>query len=165
MPAELGVSRLQPVFTRHTAVARVNRVRLAANAREAAEQCERLSLPEVSEARDIFAALADWPSERRLLLCAEAGPAEPIAETLAKTLKNKSNSAPTNPGYSTAPWAVMTGPEGGFAESELDALRNLPFVIPVALGPRLLRADTAALVALACWQALLGDGRDLLVRG
>jgi 16S rRNA (uracil1498-N3)-methyltransferase len=58
------------------------------------------------------------------------------------------------------PYAVMTGPEGGFASSELDHLRKLPFVTPVGLGPRVLRADTAAIAALACWQALLGDGRD-----
>ena len=149
---ELGCAELQPVITRHTAVARVNRARLAANAREAAEQCGRLSLPVVREPRELGPLLADWPAERRLLLCAEAGPARPIGEALAAIA--------ADPAARDAPWAAMTGPEGGFAESELDALRKLPFVTPVGLGPRLLRADTAALAALACWQAVLGDGRD-----
>ncbi len=149
---ELGCAELQPVITRHTAVARVNRARLAANAREAAEQCGRLSLPVVREPRELGPLLADWPAERRLLLCAEAGPARPIGEVLAAIA--------ADPAARDAPWAAMTGPEGGFAESELDALRKLPFVTPVGLGPRLLRADTAALAALACWQAVLGDGGD-----
>ena len=150
---ELGVSRLLPVTTRHTAVSRVNSERLAANAREAAEQCERLSVPAVEAPRALFDLLGDWLPERRLLLCAEAGDARPIAEALSEAAPR---SDPGPPG----PWAVLTGPEGGFAESELDALRKLPFVTAVGLGPRILRADTAALAALACWQALLGDGRD-----
>ena len=135
--------------TRHTAVARVNRERLAANAREAAEQCERLSVPEVAEPRRLFDLLGDWPTERRLLLCAEAGPSRPLAEVLQEAATEASG-----------PWAVLIGPEGGFAESELDALRKLPFVTAVGLGPRILRSDTAALAALACWQAVLGDGRE-----
>jgi 16S rRNA (uracil1498-N3)-methyltransferase len=147
---ELGCALLQPVITRHTAVTRVNRARLAANARQAAEQCGRLSLPEVRAPREFGPLLADWPVERRLLLCAEAGAARPIGEVLAGFA--------ADPAARAAPWAAMTGPEGGFAESELDALRKLPFVTPVGLGPRLLRADTAALAALACWQAVLGDG-------
>jgi 16S rRNA (uracil1498-N3)-methyltransferase len=147
---ELGCARLQPVITRHTAVTRVNVARLAANAREAAEQCGRLSLPEVREPRQLGPLLADWPAERRLLLCAEAGPARPIGEVLAGFA--------ADPAARGAPWAAMTGPEGGFAESELDALIKLPFVTLVGLGPRLLRADTAALAVLACWQAVLGDG-------
>jgi 16S rRNA (uracil1498-N3)-methyltransferase len=152
---ELGCSVLQPVMTRRTAVARVNCERLAANAREAAEQCGRLSVPEVREPLDLGALIAGWPAERRLLLCAETGPARPIAEALCQVAaEDGGRAAPW-----AAPWAVMTGPEGGLAESELDALRNLPFVTPVGLGPRVLRSDTAALAALACWQAVLGDGR------
>jgi 16S rRNA (uracil1498-N3)-methyltransferase len=150
--AELGCSLLQPVTTRYTAVSRVNRERLAANAREAAEQCGRLSVPEVREPLDLGALIAGWPQDRRLLLCAETGGARPIADVLFEA-----RDAETETG--AAPWAVMSGPEGGFAQSELDALRELPFVTPVGLGPRLLRADTAALAALACWQAVLGDGR------
>ncbi len=148
---ELGVARLQPVMTRHTAVARVNTERLAANAREAAEQCGRLGVPEVRAPCELFALLAEWPAERRLLLCAEAGPARPIGEVLAEQAER----AAADP----SPFAVLTGPEGGFAQSELDGLLDLPFVTPVGLGPRILRADTAALAALASWQAILGDGR------
>ena len=148
---ELGVTALLPVTTRFTAVSRVNRERLAANAREAAEQCRRLTVPEVHQPRELFALMADWPAERRLLLCAEAGEAAPIAEVLQ-------DAAASNQPATTS-WAVMTGPEGGFADSELDGLRKLPFVTPVGLGPRVLRTDTAALAALASWQAILGDGK------
>jgi 16S rRNA (uracil1498-N3)-methyltransferase len=144
---ELGCRRLQPMFTQHTAVTRVNVERLAAHVLEAAEQTERLDLPAVAEPRRLSEILESWPAERRIILCAEAGAAAPIAEALAGLPR-------------AAPYAVMTGPEGGFASSELDHLRKLPFVTPVGLGPRVLRADTAAIAALACWQALLGDGRD-----
>jgi 16S rRNA (uracil1498-N3)-methyltransferase len=148
---ELGVSRLQPVMSRFTSASRVNLGRLAANAREAAEQCERLSVPAVGEAVELMRLIGDWPAERRLLLCAERGPARPLAEVLADAAGGDLEAG-------RRPWAVLVGPEGGFAESELDALVDLPFVTSVGLGPRILRAETAAIVALACWQALLGDG-------
>lgn len=144
---ELGASRLRPVMTQHTDVKRVNVERLRANAAEAAEQCERTTLPAVDEARSLTAVLADWPTERRLLLCAEAGPAQPIHDVLTAD-------AASGP---AAGWAILTGPEGGFAPSELDALGKLPFVTLVSLGPRILRAETAALSALVCWQSVLGD--------
>lgn len=147
---ELGCSVLQPVMTRFTAVSRVNEERLAANAREAAEQCERLTVPEVRRAVSFGQLLDGWPAARRLMVCAEWGAARPIAEALRRIREEN--------GETSQPWAIMTGPEGGFAESELDALRKLPFVTPVGLGPRILRADTAALAAIACWQAMLGDG-------
>ena len=143
---ELGVAVLQPMFTQHTAVSRVNVERLAANAREAAEQCERLSVPEVRAPAALYDLLADWPAERHLLLCAERSEVPPIGEGLRDYAGREA----------AGPWAVMIGPEGGFARSELDALMELDFVTPVGLGPRVLRADTAALAALACWQALLG---------
>jgi 16S rRNA (uracil1498-N3)-methyltransferase len=146
---ELGVSTLQPVLTQHTAVERVNVERLRAIAVEAAEQCERLNVPDVMAPVSLGKLLAEWPPNRRLLLCAEAGDAHSIADTLRSHLDDAG-----------APWAVMIGPEGGFARSELDALVKLPFVMPVGLGPRILRADTAALAALACWQAILGDGQQ-----
>jgi 16S rRNA (uracil1498-N3)-methyltransferase len=149
---ELGCRRLQPIFTQHTAVSRVNLERLAAHVMEAAEQTERLDLPEVAEPRRFGELLESWPADRRIILCAEAGAATPIAEALA--------GLPRPTADNEIPYAVMTGPEGGFASSELDHLRKLPFVTPVGLGPRVLRADTAAIAALACWQALLGDGRD-----
>ncbi|NIA71216.1 16S rRNA (uracil(1498)-N(3))-methyltransferase [Pelagibius litoralis] len=153
---ELGCSLLQPVMTRFTAVSRVNEERLAANAREAAEQCERLTIPQVRPTRSLGEVLDDWPAERRLIVCAEWGAARPIAEALQAVRAEDQDEAQKTAG----PWAILTGPEGGFAESELDALRKLPFVIPVGLGPRILRADTAALAALACWQAVLGDGAE-----
>ena len=141
---ELGVSALFPVMTRYTTVERVNLERLRANAIEAAEQSERLSVPLIHAPQPLDALLARWATPRRLMLCDETATAPPVAAAL-KAQK---------PG----PWAVLVGPEGGFHESELDALRKLPFVCPVSLGPRILRADTAALAGLALVQALLGDG-------
>jgi 16S rRNA (uracil1498-N3)-methyltransferase len=142
---ELGVSALAPVYTERTVVDRVNVARLRANAVEAAEQTERLSVPRVDEPRPLGQLVADWPAERRLLVCDETGAAPSIADALA---------AP-----SAGPWAILVGPEGGFAPRELDGLRNLPFVTAAGLGPRVLRSDTAALAALAVFQALAGDWR------
>lgn len=143
---ELGVSALLPTITRRTVVDRVRTERLAVNAMEAAEQCERLTLPAVEDPRSLADRLGDWPAGRRLLLCAEAGDAAPIQEVLES-------------GTSGASWAVLTGPEGGFDQTELDDMLKLDFVNAVSLGPRILRADTAALAALACWQSVLGDWR------
>ncbi len=145
--AELGAARLLPVLTEFTQVARVNTERLAANAQEAAEQTGRLSVPEVAEPRRLMDALAGWDSSRRIMLCDESGHGRPVMEVLSDLPRGQ-------------PWAVLIGPEGGFSEAELDALRKLPFVTSVSLGPRLLRADTAAVAALACWQAALGDWPD-----
>jgi 16S rRNA (uracil1498-N3)-methyltransferase len=138
--AELGVSRLQPVFTRRTIVSRINPERLLANAVEAAEQSGRLSVPEIGEAAKLEKILTAWPKQRRLYFCDEGGDARPLAEVAGP-----------------APAAILTGPEGGFGPAERAALRALPFVTPVTLGPRILRADTAALAALAIWQSVKGD--------
>jgi len=160
---EMGCSRLQPVITRFTDVARVNTDRLAANAREAAEQCERLSVPEVKDPEDLRMLLANWSSDRRILLCAEAGEAQPIAKVLYKikleteTASGQIEADEGGDARYPGPWAILTGPEGGFDPEERAVLRQLPFVIPVGLGPRVLRADTAAIAALACWQAVIGD--------
>lgn len=143
---ELGAALLQPVFTRHTDVTRVNLDRLRAHAVEASEQCERLDVPVLRPPATLDALVADWPRDRALVVCAEAGTARPVAEVAAA--------------LAGRPAALLVGPEGGFAQSELDALSELPFVHAVGLGPRILRADTAALAALACWQALAGDWRD-----
>jgi 16S rRNA (uracil1498-N3)-methyltransferase len=143
---ELGVSALQPVFSQRTVVERVNLDRLRANAIEAAEQTERLTVPDLLEPLALDRLLARWPAQRRLLLCDESGTSPPISAALS--------------GAAAMPSAVLVGPEGGFAETELDALRKLPFVSPVGLGPRVLRADTAALAALAVFQALVGDWRS-----
>jgi 16S rRNA (uracil1498-N3)-methyltransferase len=142
--SELGVSVLLPVMTRRAEAARVNTERLTNIAIEAAEQTERLDVPEVREAVTLDKLLAGWPPERTLFVCAEAGEALPIAEA---ALKHKGK-----------PAGFLIGPEGGFAAAELDALRKLPFVVAIGLGPRLLRAETAAVAALACWQAVAGDG-------
>ncbi len=141
---ELGASRLWPVFTRRTASIRVNPGRLRARAVEAAEQCGRLSVPEVAEPVDLERLIAQWPAGRRLLVLDETGQGEPIAAVLAA------------PGADAA-CGFLAGPEGGFEDAELDALDKLPFATRVGLGPRTLRAETAALAALACWQATHGD--------
>lgn len=140
---ELGVRRLQPVFTRRTIVSRVNLDRMRANAIEAAEQSGRLTVPEIGEPLSLDKLLAAWPADRRILFCDEGGDAQPMAQALA--------------GQPPGPWAIVTGPEGGFAPEERAMLRALPAVTPVSLGARILRADTAALAALAVWQAILGD--------
>jgi len=140
---ELGASRLVPVFTRHTAMERVNVERLAAIATEAAEQCERLSVPEISAPATLEGLLAGWPAGRVLVVADESGGGVPIASALAGA---------------SGPLAILAGPEGGFARAELDALARAVFVRRVGLGPRILRADTAAIAALAILQALAGDG-------
>ena len=140
---ELGVSCLLPVMTRRTVVSRINQERMAANAIEAAEQSGRLSVPEIREAVTLEKALASWPKERRLYFCDEGGEAQPLAKAAQ-----------------AGPAAILTGPEGGFDPAERKMLRALPFVTPVTLGPRILRADTAALAALAIWQSVAGDFRD-----
>jgi 16S rRNA (uracil1498-N3)-methyltransferase len=144
---ELGAAVLQPVVTQHTNVERVNVERLRANAIEAAEQTERLTVPEVRPPVDLARLLGDWPAGRRLLMCDETGGGPPIAQVLSGL----------DAGARAAPWAIVVGPEGGFAPAELAALRHIKDVTAVGLGPRILRADTAALAALACWQALVGD--------
>ena len=142
---ELGASALVPVITRHTHVERLNLDRLRAHAIEASEQSERLTVPRIAEPCALDEVLAAWDAARRIMLCDESGTAPPASMALAKQTAEK--------------WAVLIGPEGGFAETELDALRKLPFVSPVSLGPRILRADTAALAGLAVLQALRGEAR------
>jgi 16S rRNA (uracil1498-N3)-methyltransferase len=139
---ELGVSCLLPVFTRRTIVARINEERITANAIEAAEQSARLSVPEIREGMALEKLLAAWPKERRLFFCDEGGDARPLAEAARGA---------------RGPAAILTGPEGGFDPAERQMLRTLPFVTPVTLGSRILRADTAALAALAVWQSVAGD--------
>lgn len=143
---ELGVSALWPVMTARTIVDRVKTDRLRANAIEAAEQTDRLTIPEVFDSVKLEAMIGQWPADRPLILCDETGTAPLILEAL------KSDKFVEN-----GPAGLLIGPEGGFADWELDELRKLDFVTPVGLGPRLLRADTAALAALTCWQAVIGD--------
>jgi 16S rRNA (uracil1498-N3)-methyltransferase len=147
---ELGVSRLQPVITRRTQGGRVPGDRLSAIAIEAAEQCERLTIPAVAEPIALASLAEGWPAERRLIICDETGGGGPIAKVLADL----------PPG----PLAVLIGPEGGFASGELESLAPIPLVIRVSLGPRILRADTAVVAVLSVVQSLLGDWRSLLPR-
>jgi 16S rRNA (uracil1498-N3)-methyltransferase len=147
---ELGVSRLQPVITRHTQVARVNLDRMRANAIEAAQQCGVLALPDVGEpvAFTTFAGTADV--NRLLVFCDEdAEVKDPVAALTAARPQGQAQPA----------LAVLIGPEGGFADEEREALLTRPNVVRLALGPRILRADTAAVAALALVQAVLGDWR------
>ena len=142
---EMGAARLRPVITRHTQVARVNLKRMEANTIEAAEQCGVLTLPEIAEPAPLAVALAAWHADRRLIFCDEAAPAGgPVA-----ALKE----------LSAGPVALLVGPEGGFSDDERTDLLARPYVTPLSLGPRILRADTAAVAALALVQAFIGDWR------
>jgi 16S rRNA (uracil1498-N3)-methyltransferase len=143
---EMGVSRLAPVLTRHGQVTRVNLERMRANAIEAAEQCGILALPEIAEPMPLSRYLADRDPARLLVFCDEDADAANPAAALAKA------SAPSG-------LAVLVGPEGGFAEDERAALVKQPNVVRLSLGPRILRADTAAVAALAVVQTALGDWR------
>jgi len=143
---ELGVGVFVPVMTARTQPERINRERLAAHAIAAVEQCERLSIPDIREPQPLAALLARWPADRRLIACDETGGGPPIGEALADL-----------PVGGAA--AILTGPEGGFTETELDGLRNLPFVTTAGLGPRVLRAETAALAAVVAYQVVAGNWR------
>ena len=147
---ELGVAALVPVWTARTQVERVNLDRLRAHAVEAAEQSERLSVPELRAPDRLDRVLAAWPGERRLVVCDESGAGDPISDAVARL----------PPG----PVALLVGPEGGFDETELDAIGKLSFVTRVGLGPRVLRAETATLAAVAVFQAIAGDWRRVRTR-
>jgi 16S rRNA (uracil1498-N3)-methyltransferase len=132
---ELGVAALHPVITERSNTHRVNLARLASIAIEAAEQSERLTVPSLHPPRPLGALLSDWPLDRRLFVAAE-----------------RTNAPYITPSY--GPAALLVGPEGGFAPAELDAMRAHPFVTAVSLGPRVLRAETAAIAGLALLQAV-----------
>ncbi len=138
---ELGVARLLPVVTRRTVVDKLNLDRLRAHMVEAAEQCGRTSLPELAEPVTLAALLRDWPAGRTLYFADEAGGATPLAAAVrARAI--------------AAPAAILIGPEGGFLPEERAAIAALADAVPVSLGPRILRADTAAVAAVAVWQAV-----------
>jgi 16S rRNA (uracil1498-N3)-methyltransferase len=141
---EMGVAKLQPVLTRHTQAARVNTGRMRANAIEAAEQCGVLSVPDVEEPLPFAQMLAKREAARWMIFCDEdAAVANPIAALATVPARS--------------PLAVLIGPEGGFADDERAALLKLPNVVRLCLGPRILRADTAAVAALTIVQAVAGD--------
>ena len=142
--SELGVSKICPVITNRTNLTKVNLERLRAIAIEAAEQCGRLSVPEICQPERLEQLLSNWPEDRGLVHLDESGSGNAIADVMvARRSKNGD--------------AVLIGPEGGFEPAELEYIRTLPFVTSVSLGRRLLRAETAAIAALATWQALSGD--------
>lgn len=139
---ELGAARILPVQTRHTNSDRIRQDRLQAHAIEAAEQCGATCVPEVADLIALDKLLAKWPEDRRLYWCDETALGQPATVT------------PT-----TGPAAILIGPEGGFSADEATRLRARPNVTPLSLGPRILRADTAAVAALTLWQAACGDWR------
>jgi 16S rRNA (uracil1498-N3)-methyltransferase len=147
--AELGVLRVRLTQTRRTNVDFLKLGRLDAIAIEAAEQTGRLDVPAVDDPMKLDKILDGWDETRRLVFCDEGGDARPMIEALAGDAQDKNGS----------PAAILIGPEGGFAPEERERLRSLPFVIPVSLGPRILRADTAAIAAMTLWQAAAGDWR------
>lgn len=140
---ELGAARILPVQTRHTNSERIRQDRLQAHAVEAAEQCAATYVPEVADLVPLDRLLRDWPADRRIMWADEG----------ARGMGSIAH--PTE----TGPWAILIGPEGGFSEEERRRLRAMPQVVPVTLGPRILRADTAAVAALTLWQSALGDWR------
>jgi 16S rRNA (uracil1498-N3)-methyltransferase len=138
---ELGVARLVPVVTRRSVVDKPKTERLRAHLIEAAEQCGRTALPELAGPVKLPALLADWPAERALFFADEAGGEPAFAAMRAHS----------------GPAAILIGPEGGFDDAEREAIRALPQATGVTLGPRILRADTAAAAAAAVWMAAAGD--------
>lgn len=142
---EMGVARLRPVITERTIAERVNTERMAANVIEAAEQCGILRVPEVVPPVSLQGALNEWDATRNLIYCDEH-------ETSLAPIEVLSKLAP-------GPLAVLIGPEGGFSGGERDRLIAKPYVIPLSLGPRIMRADTAAVAVLALVNAVLGDWR------
>ncbi|MBX3598671.1 MAG: 16S rRNA (uracil(1498)-N(3))-methyltransferase [Rhizobiaceae bacterium] len=140
---EMGAGLLQPVITQHTQAAKASVDRMRANAVEAAEQCGILAIPDIAEPVKLDRLLQSWDRSRRMIFCDEdASTNNPVS-----ALKQ----------IAGQPIAVLVGPEGGFSEAERTMLRGLPFVTSIPLGPRILRADTAAVAALAVIQATIGD--------
>ena len=139
--AEMGARRICPVQTEYTNSDRIRQDRLQAHAIEAAEQCGGTFVPDVAELQKLNRVLDDWPEDRQLMFCDEA--LAGAVETLGTAGGDK--------------WAILIGPEGGFSGTERDRLTALSVAHPVSLGPRILRADTAAVAALTMWQQVLGD--------
>lgn len=140
--AEMGAARIMPVQTEFTNSERIRQDRLQAHAVEAAEQCGGTFVPEVADLQRLDRVLDAWPEDRRLMFCDEAK----VGSALRLTAEEKGQ-----------PWAILIGPEGGFSERERARLTGLSFSHVVSLGPRILRADTAAVAAMTLWQQALGD--------
>ena len=149
---EMGSALLQPVVTRRTQAERVKTSRLLANAVEAAEQCNLLFVPTVEEPSKLETVLTRWSRERQILFCDEALPGADVPPP-ADYLRGLPD------GVKQAPWAILIGPEGGFDPAERKMLEAMSNAHAVALGPRIMRADTAVVAAMALWQSVLGDWR------
>lgn len=143
---ELGIGRFVPLLTRRCVVDKVKDDRLRAQMIEAAEQCERTTLPEIAPLVKLEAMLKDWPSDRVLYFCDERG-----GEPFGKAVRQLGKAVRQQKG---AKAAILIGPEGGFTDEENAAIRAAPFATPVSLGPNILRADTAAVAAIAVWMAI-----------
>ena len=139
---EMGVARILPVQTEFTNSERIRRDRLQAHAVEAAEQCGGTYVPEVTDLQKLDAVLTDWPADRRLVFCDESLVGARATLTPLQGIEK---------------WAILIGPEGGFSENERKRLVSCPFVTQISLGPRILRADTAAVASIALWQSIMGD--------
>lgn len=140
---ELGVRTLQPVFTEYTQSNRVRTDRMRLLAIEAAEQTERMDIPEIREGAALAKVVSCWDSSRPLIFCDESADARPLQSAMDS--------------LSGAAAGVLIGPEGGFSPRERQMLSRPDFVVPITLGPRILRAETAAVAALTLWQSHLGD--------
>jgi 16S rRNA (uracil1498-N3)-methyltransferase len=149
--AEMGAARIVPVQTDFTNAERIRQDRLQAHAIEAAEQCGGTYVPEVADLIRLDRLLADWPAGRQLMVCDEGFADGGAAAGASSALPGLRRTDPPQP------WAILIGPEGGFSPAERARLHALPFAHPVSLGPRILRADTAAVAALTLWQSTLGD--------
>lgn len=143
---EMGAARIQPVQTAFTNSERIRQDRLQAHAIEAAEQCGGTFVPEVSELRKLDQLLSDWPKDRGLMFCDEA-----LAECSSALTGGLAESGQPDK------WAILIGPEGGFSDAERARLAAMPCTTAIRLGPRILRADTAAVAAMTLWQTTLGD--------
>jgi 16S rRNA (uracil1498-N3)-methyltransferase len=150
---EMGVARICPVLTRRTVPERINLERMRANVIEAAEQCGVLRVPEVADPVKLERVLQSWQASRRLIFCDEATEVSDPILSLRRALSGRSCEAPPR----NLPLAVLIGPEGGFDPEEREIVLRMPFTVSVSLGPRIMRADTAAVAALALVNAVAGD--------
>jgi len=166
---ELGASRIICTYMKHSVVVRINHEKLAAHAVEAAEQCERLDVPAIQEAQNLGRLLAEWPQDRLLLYGDESGRGMPIATLLSSPrLRGEKEggdhyphpASPTSPASGGGKYAILIGPEGGFSADEHHMLRIFPQARGFGMGPRIMRADTAAVAALACVMSADGDWKQ-----
>lgn len=145
---ELGVTHFLPVITERCTVSRIKSDKLARNAVEAVQQCERLDLPDFFEPQSLADLLADWDKSRPLIVCRERGESAALVDVLDQVKLKK-------------PLGFLIGPEGGFSAREINLLEKQTFVTFASLGPRILRAETAAIAVLSCYQAIIGDWQAL----